>query len=119
MKIDVNEAHGNVISIEVSEEIITKTQVEKVEEVINDLKEKYNDIRLFIMIGEHSKISFKGVLEALNIVKDDHKVIHKVGIVGNSTFIKEGTALDNLALPWKEKYFNIENLEKAWEWITH
>ncbi|WP_196892490.1 SpoIIAA family protein [Aureivirga marina] len=119
MKIEINETHKNLISIEISEEIITKAQVQKVEETINNLKDEFSDVRLIILIGEHSKISFKAVLETLKIVRDDHKVIHKIAIVGNSLFIKEGTALDNISLPWTEKYFNIEDLEKAWEWITH
>lgn len=119
MHIEINQTHKNLISVELTDEKVTANHIKQLEKVIEQLHEKTSDIHLIILLGSHTKGSLKMIYEALKLIKKDHKSIHKIAIVGHSKFIKVGVAMDNMVLPWEEKYFDIENLEDAWRWVTH
>lgn len=118
MKIEVNKNYKNVISIELTGENITKEQIEKIEETVAALHEKIEDVHFIILVGAHSHMSIKAIYEALKLVIKERKFIHKIAIVAHSNFIKVGAKLDNLTLPWQEKYFDIDEVNEAWNWIT-
>ena len=119
MHIEINSTHKNVISVELTDEKVTQHHIQQLEKAVEELHEKTNDIHIIILLGSHTKGSLKMLYEALKFIKKEHKTIHKIAVVAHSTFIKAGVAMDNMVLPWQEKYFDIENLEDAWQWITH
>lgn len=118
MNIEVNKNYRNVISIELVGEKVTKENITKIEETVAALHEKIDDIHFIILIGSGSTISLKAIYEVLRMAVKEHKFIHKIAIVAHSNFIKAGVKLDNLTLPWQEKYFDIDAVNEAWDWVT-
>lgn len=118
MKTEINALHSNVITVELTDEKVTEQHIQQLEKVVEELHEKTDRVCLLILLGSHTKATIKMFFEAFGFIKKEHKMIYKIAIVADSKLVKTGVALDNLVLPWKEKYFPIENLEEAWSWIT-
>jgi len=119
MHIEINETYDNLISIEFTDEKVSQENIQHLESAIEQLHKNTNDIHLIILLGMHTKPSLKALYESLKLIKDEHKPIHKIAVVSHRELIKAGIAIDNMILPWQEKYFDIEDIDKAWEWITH
>lgn len=119
MHIKIKEGYNNLITAELTEATITQEHIKKLEDTIDKLHEKTDDIHIVLLMGEHTKASLKAIYEGLKMVKKDRKIIHKIAVVGDSKLIKAGVALDNMVLPWEEKYFDLGDMDLAWKWITN
>ena len=118
MYIDTDETLKNLLRIEVKEEI-TQEEIIELDKKVKTLHEKYDLVNIMLLITHHSQISFKAVYETLKLAINEGKAINKVAIISDRKFIKLGVQLDNLLLPWKERYFYIDSIDEAWNWIEH
>ncbi len=117
MYIEISKTHSNVISIELTNEKVTQEHIKKIDDTIAELHKKTDNLHFIVLVTPHTKISLDGILEVLKMAIKDRKFIRKVAIVGDSQLLKVGIAMDNAVLPWQEKYFDIDNLNDAWQWV--
>ena len=113
----ITDIQGNTITIEFVDCEIKKEDIGLIEEEIEKLKEHYQKVNLILLIS-HDKISAKALLATLRTAFHERKHIHKIAVIGNKGLaLNVLSKIDNLIVPWKEKYFSIDNLKLAWDWL--
>lgn len=109
--------HGNIIAVEFTNHIIQKDDIVILEDLINSVKTNHNHVNILILITQLESITFKACLESLKLLIEDRKDIKKIAVISNKSIYNLGTKIDNLFTPWKEHYFDIDELDNAWEWL--
>ena len=107
----------NTIQIEAFAEPLTQEDVKIIEEKATILMNTFDKINFMITLGVHEKVSLKAQLETLRFAFKTWKRIHKIAVIGNSNKEHVLVTMNNAFVPWKEKYFDIDDLAKAYSWL--
>jgi hypothetical protein len=108
----------NIVSAEFTEPEISVADIDSVFDEVESLSKKHSDIKLMILLGHHEKVGLKASIETFKRTFQLVDQIKKVVVISRHNQFLIAT-LDNLICPWEEKYFNIDDMDKAWEWLKH
>ena len=101
-------------------EFIGKITSEEVKEIIPKIEAKKNELghlNLVILIDTTSE-TFGAFIEEMKIGIHNWSTLKKIAIVSDQKKFKKFTYLDNLFTKFEEKYFDINHLNLAWEWLA-
>ena len=111
--------HGNVITIEFTNRVIHKDDIITLEKLIDSVRTNFNHANILILITQLETVSLKACLESCKMLIENRKDINKIAVVSNKEIYNIGTKIDNLFTPWKEQYFDISDINDAWDWVKH
>jgi len=117
-------SEGNVVGIEISGEY-TKKDVEELEKLFEDkVAERHDRLNLLFKIDNLNigKIHLNAFIEDSRYALKHMDQMRHLAIVGDSKLEKVLIELDNKLLGKKkeeliEKYFNVADIDKAWEFV--
>lgn len=115
---------GNVLAVEISGEY-TKADVEKfIKAFEKKLSYGHDQINVLVKLDKLklSKIKPAAFVKDCRYALKNIKQLRHIAVVGNSKFEKAMVSVDNLLLGSKkkqrvEKYFNVRQIKKAWEFV--
>ncbi|MPQ47131.1 hypothetical protein GCQ56_08885 [Marinifilum sp. N1E240] len=113
----INTLH-NIVSVEFTDGKITSSDIDELFNHVELFQNKNKEISILLLLGNHEKVGLKTSIETFRRTFQLVHQIKKIAIISehDQSVI---AFLDNLLCPWEEKYFNIDDLNKAWEWIKH
>ncbi|WCN37576.1 STAS/SEC14 domain-containing protein [Aneurinibacillus uraniidurans] len=106
-----------VVAIEVSEKI-TKKDFHGVEQAFRETANRYGKIRVLMMVGEYTGVSWDFILEDIEFNKEFYKYYDKVAVVSDQKWMKPIIKIEDYFIKADMKYFDLEQQNEAWEWIT-
>ncbi len=117
-------SEGNVVGVEISGEY-TKNDVEDLEKIFEDkVAEGHDRLNLLFKIDNLNigKIHLNAFIEDSRYALKHMDQMRHLAIVGNSKLEKVLVELDNKLLGKKkeeliEKYFDVADIDKAWEFV--
>ena len=77
---------------------------------------KFDSINLMIYINAKGE-GFDSLIEELQLTIKYSNDIHKMAVISNRNYWKILVSIDNMSSKYKEKYFDIHDIAKAWDWI--
>lgn len=108
---------GNILDVEIVSDTVMPDDIKKIESVMDKMLTQYEKISIRITLGRHLEMTLKTQLEVLKTGIQMHKHIHRLAVIGDREVLKLLTTVDNLMVPWQEKYFHIDDLENAEKWL--
>ncbi len=108
---------GNILDIEIVSDTVMPDDIKKIESVMQRMLDQYEKISIRITLGRHLEMTLKTQLEVLKAGIQMHDHICRLAVIGDQNVLKLLTTVDNLMAPWKEKYFDIDDLEQAEKWL--
>ncbi len=118
MYVEIDKIHKNLISVEFLESEIKKREIDWLSKHIKELRQEFPKVNLLILLPNHSKATIKTVFSVFKFFIEEHSYIGKIAIIGHHSILPTLIDIENRLVPWEEKYFDIETLEEAWNWVT-
>lgn len=116
-RIKIVKAHRNVVSVELLNDKITKSDLEDIEKEIDAVHKSYSQVNIIMLISNLKGITLAANIEAIKLLGREKGVIKKIAVVSDNNFYSIGVKIENLMTPWKEKHFSSADLYNAWDWI--
>ncbi|TKG96337.1 STAS/SEC14 domain-containing protein [Puteibacter caeruleilacunae] len=113
----VQEIVDNVLVTEFVNASISADDINDLFKIVEELNWKYEHVNLMILVEEFPKLTKELIYSSIVKGIQDRKVIHKIAIVGEERALKLLVPLENLVVPWSEKYFDIKDMDDAWNWL--
>lgn len=113
---EIKSLRGDTLVYEI-EEFITAEELDVIDKGLETLLQSYDKVNLMLYVdiqGENLAAIFKEIELGLKYWNK----INKVAYIGDHKKWKTLIALDNLFTKFKEKYFDIEDIAKAWDWLS-
>lgn len=95
---------------------VTKEDIEYIDNGIEFTLFRYDTINLMIYLnakGEGMDTLFKEFQLGVKY----SKYIHKIAFIADKNYWNWFVFLDNISTKFKEKYFDVDDIAKAWDWI--
>ncbi len=107
----------NVLVYEIND-FITETEIDSIEKDIEKVLEKHEKVNLMLHVNVMGE-NLKAFLKEFQVGIEFWNKINQIAYIGEkSKFWEALIALDNLFTKFKEKYFSIDEVEDAWEWLN-
>jgi hypothetical protein len=110
--------HNNTISVKFIGEKITRTEMTQLYHEIEQLSASHPRINVLMLLGHQQKLNVLSFCESFREAHQLSKFISKVAIISDH-HMELGAALTTTFFHWKEKYFNIDHINQAWEWLNN
>ncbi len=95
---------------------ITKEEIEYIEKGIEFMLTAFDKINLMVYINAKGE-SLSSLLEEFQLGANYANRINKIAYISNKNYWKLVIAIDNLSTQYREKYFDVTDIAKAWDWI--
>jgi len=98
------------------DEFITKEEIIIIDEGIEFMLSEIDKVNLMICINAKGE-SFGAFIKEFQVGMKYWNKINKIAYVADKKYWKTLVALDNLFTKFKEKYFDIDDMDNAWKWF--
>jgi len=95
---------------------VTKEDIDYIEKGIEFTLTAYDSINLMIYINAKGE-GFDTLVKEFQVSKKYIDYINKIAYIFNKNHWNFLVSIDNLSTKYKEKYFDIDAIAKAWDWI--
>jgi len=95
---------------------VTNEDIEYIDRGIEFMLSKLDTINLMIYINAKGE-GFNTLFREFQLGKKYSNTINKIVFISNKNYWNLLVSIDNLSTKYKEKYFDIDNIAKAWDWI--
>jgi hypothetical protein len=99
------------------EEFISQYEIDIIDKAIEAKLNNFNKVNLMLFINIEGENLASFIEESLLGIKYWNK-INKIAYISDKKNWKALVAIDNFFTKFKEKYFELENIAKAWNWIN-
>lgn len=106
-----------VVAIEVSERITRKDYVD-IEQAFQEAVDRYGKIRMLVIVGEYTGFSWDSILGKIEFNKEFYRYYDKIAVVSDRKWMKPIIELEDHFIKADIKYFDPEQQDEAWTWIT-
>lgn len=113
--VDVKNIKHNVIEVTVRGEI-TETDMEKITTLYKEKVTKEEPINLLLVMEDLEGITIKGILKDMEMAKY-LKSLKKVALLGDKTWLEVDAKVENLMPGVNIKQFDLNEKEKALNWV--
>ncbi len=115
----IKKIQGNVIAIRITGEI-TDNEHLQIDKLLSERIAQHKRIRLFIVVMHYTSFnSAEALYEDMRMVKLRADNIDKMAVVGDRQWKDTWVALFGLFSRLETRYFQIDQIEDAWQWITN
>lgn len=90
--------------------------IEEVEPILSEIIDKYGKVNFLIDITDYKKQSIQNFSNDIQLAIKHRSDINRISIVGDKLWQKLIANFGYLYFPG-QRYFDISEMEKAWEWI--
>lgn len=99
------------------EDFISEYEIEIIDKGIGELLKKFDSVNLMLYI--HVKGENVGsFIKEFQVGMKYWSKINKIAYIGDNKNWNTLVAIDNFFTKFKEKYFDIEDISEAWDWIN-
>ena len=106
----------NTLVYELSE-FINQFDIKEIENGIGAKLKDFDKINLMIDVHIKSE-NFASFFKELEVGIKYWNKINKIAFIGESKIWETVVKIDNIFTKFKEKYFEIDDLENAWKWLN-
>jgi len=100
------------------EEFISQYEIEIIDKDIEQVLKNFNKVSLMIYVNIKGENIASMIKEFQLGIKYWNK-IHKIAYIGEHKNWKTLVAIDDFFTKFKEKYFELDETAKAWDWLNH
>jgi len=98
------------------DEFVTKDEIIDIDEGIESVLSKFDKINLMICI-DIKRESFGAFIKELQVGIKYWNKINKIAYVADKKHWETLVEIDNVFTKFREKYFDIDDMDNAWKWI--
>lgn len=114
----IKKIDGNILAIKITGEI-TENEHQKIDRLIRDSISVWGSIRVFIVLQHYLSFnSAEALYEDLRMVKKHMKHINRLALVGDRIWKRTWIGLFGLFSGIETDYFEMEQIDTAFQWIT-
>jgi len=95
---------------------VTKDEITAIDEGIEFMLSEFDTINLMICINAKGE-SFDAFLKEFQLGLKYRNKINKIAYIADKKHWKILVAVDNFFVKFKEKYFDIDDIDNAWKWL--
>jgi len=95
---------------------VTNEDIDYIDRGIEFMLSKLDTINLMIYINAQGE-GFDTLVKEFQVSKKYIDYINKIAYISNKNYWNFLVSIDNLSTKYKEKYFDIDAIAKAWDWI--
>ncbi len=95
---------------------ITKEDVDIIGEGIEFTVKEFDKVNLMLCINVSGQ-SFSALAEELKLGMKNWNNIHKIAYLSDKKQLDALIKLDNIFTKFEEKYFDVDDIANAWDWI--
>jgi len=112
----ISSLHSNTLVYEL-EEYISQYEIEIIDKGIETILKDFDKVNLMLYINVKGENLASFIKEFQLGIKYWNK-IGKIAYIGEKRKWKTLIAIDNFFTKFKEKYFELDDIAKAWDWIN-
>ena len=98
------------------DDFITKDEIIAIDEGIEYMLSKFEKVNLMICINAKGE-SLNAFIKEFQLGVKYWNKINKIAYVADKKHWKTLVAIDNFFAKFKEKYFDIKDMDHAWQWL--
>jgi hypothetical protein len=115
----IKKIQGNVLAISITGEI-TENEHDRLDRLIKDLVVQWKRIRIFIVLKHYPSFnSAESLYEDLRTVVKHSQHVDRLAVVGDRLWKRTWVGLFGLFSRIETDYFEMEQIDAAYQWITH
>ncbi len=99
------------------EEYLTVEELDVIDKGIETLLKAYNKVNLMLYIDIKSE-DYSALIKEIAMGMKYWNKINKIAYIGDHKKWGSLIVLDDIFTKFKEKYFELEQIDKAWEWLS-
>ena len=115
MLTQIESPRGNTLVYEL-DGYVSVEDISYIEEGIKFKSSKYDVVNLMIYINAKGE-GFDTLLKEFELGIKYANLIHKIAFISDKDYWNLFVYIDNLSTGYKERYFDIDSVAKAWDWI--
>lgn len=114
----IEKIQGNVLGIKISAEI-SEDEHQQIDALIRNAIAKWGRLRVLIVVKHYPSFnSAEALYEDLRMVKKNAQHIHRMAIVGDRMWKSTWVGLFGLFSGIETHYFQLDQVQEAWQWIN-
>ncbi|HHC79633.1 MAG TPA: STAS/SEC14 domain-containing protein [Flavobacteriia bacterium] len=114
---EVKSLHTNTLVYEL-EEFISQYELDIIDKGIETVLKDFDTVNLMLYINVEGE-NLASFIKAFQLGIKYWDKINKIAYIGDKKKWKTLIAIDNIFTKFKEKYFDIDEIAKAWDWINN
>lgn len=115
----IKKIQGKVVAFRITGEI-TDQEHHQIDQLLSERIAQYQRIRLFIVVKHYTSLnSAEALYEDMRMVKLHADHIDKMAVVGDRPWKETWVALFGLFSGLETQYFQIDQIEDAWQWVIN
>jgi len=100
------------------DDFITKEEINVIDNGIEFMLSEIDNVNLMICLTAQGE-SFGALLKEFQVGIKYWNKIKKIAYIGDKKHWKTIVAIDNLFTKFKERYFDIDDMDSAWKWLKN
>ncbi|MCB0397826.1 MAG: STAS/SEC14 domain-containing protein [Flavobacteriales bacterium] len=106
----------DTLVVELSGYLIQK-EIASLEPEMKAIEKEFGYVNLLVSLLNVKGESLGALMEELRLGLKHWNQIHKVAYIGDKDWLKALVKLDNVFVKFKEKYFDVPEMNEAWDWL--
>lgn len=98
------------------DDFVTKDDIIVIDQGIDFMLSQIDNVNLMICINAQGE-SFGAFIKEFQLGVKYRNKIHKIAYVADKQNWKVLVAIDNLFTKFKERYFDVDDMDAAWKWL--
>ncbi len=111
----INSTKANTLVYEL-DEFITKDEIIVIEKGIDFILSKFDKVNLMICVNV-KKESLGAIIKEFQVGVEYWNKINRIAYIADKRHWKLLVEIDNLFTKFKEKYFDVDDMDAAWKWL--
>lgn len=109
--------NDDIIEVQFIQEQVGLNDLRMLEEAIEVVHKTGEKVNIMVYVPELKSATKNAIMESFKFCFNERKNIHKIAVVSHKEWYRYGVAFENCLVSWKEKYFDINNIENARKWL--
>ncbi len=114
----IDKISGPVLALKITGEI-TEAEHQRLDRLLVDHIDRWGRVRILLTVKHYPSLSSAEALyEDLRMVKFHSDGVERMAVVGDRPWKSTWVGLFGLFSRMETDYFSLEEIEKAWQWVT-